>query len=79
MSPFSTEVRHEDVGILLATLVISGDHLLDGGGELREFPAQKDAGTAIANLGLVGWELVNVDANMWYFKREKLPDEIEPH
>jgi hypothetical protein len=43
-------------------------------GELREFPALKDAATAIANLGLVGWELVNVDRDMWYFKREKLPE-----
>ena len=43
-------------------------------GELQEFPAQKDPAAAVANLGLVGWELVNVDGNMWYFKRVKLPD-----
>ena len=40
-------------------------------GELLEFPAQKDPATAIANLGLVGWELVNVYHDMWYFKRPR--------
>ena len=47
---------------------------LTEGGELQEFPVQKDPAIAVANLGLVGWELVNVEGSMGYFKREKLPD-----
>jgi hypothetical protein len=43
-------------------------------GELKEFPTFKNGAIAVANLGLVGWELVNVQHDMFYFKREKLPE-----
>ena len=48
-------------------------------GELREFPAQTNPAIAVANLGLVGWELVNVEGRMWFFKREKPLDQPEPY
>jgi hypothetical protein len=71
MSPGSAGVGHEAVGILLGPLVNGGDHLPDRGRRLRELPAEKECATAIAYLGLAGWELVNVYHDMRYFKREK--------
>jgi hypothetical protein len=69
-------VRYDDLEILLAPLVNRENRVPDPGGERMEFPAHKDPAVAVASLGLAGWDLVNADGNMWYFKREKLPEEV---
>jgi hypothetical protein len=52
---------------------------MTGEGELQEVPAQKDPAAAVANLGLVGWELVNVDATCDTSSARSCPTELRLH